>query len=108
MWTIPKGIVEPGLSAKKSAAKEAMEEAGIAGAVAGKSVGKYRYSKWGGTCEVEVFPMRVKVVKDRWPEKAFRKRVWLRPGAAARKLRHRKLARLVKSLEEWIESVDWE
>jgi phosphohistidine phosphatase len=30
-WVLPKGIVEPGMTAAASAAKEAMEEAGVEG-----------------------------------------------------------------------------
>jgi len=32
-WVIPKGVIEPGMSAAESAAKEAYEEAGIRGRV---------------------------------------------------------------------------
>ena len=54
-WVIPKGIVEPGLSAVVSAAKEALEEAGIDGRVDPAPMGSYKRQKWGGTCSVEVF-----------------------------------------------------
>ena len=55
-WVLPKGIVEPGMTAPVSAAKEAREEAGIEGAVSERVLGSYRQDKWGGTCRIEVFP----------------------------------------------------
>jgi phosphohistidine phosphatase len=76
-WTIPKGIVEPAMTAAASAAKEAYEEAGIRGDVGETALGSYEYTKWGGTCHVEVFPLRVREVLDEWPESHARQRRWL-------------------------------
>ena len=73
-WVLPKGIVEPGLTAAESAAKEAREEAGVQGTVTKDSLGKYRYKKWGGTCRVEVYPMEVTGEVNDWPESETRKR----------------------------------
>ena len=44
-WVIPKGVKEPELSPRKSAAREALEEAGIEGPVSGESIGTYAYEK---------------------------------------------------------------
>ena len=93
-WVLPKGIVEPKLSAAASAAKEALEEAGIRGHVAAEAVGRYEYRKWGGTCAVEVFTMEVAEVLDRWPE-GFRDRQWLAPREAAARVREPELGRLI-------------
>jgi 8-oxo-dGTP pyrophosphatase MutT (NUDIX family) len=76
-WVLPKGIVEPGMTAAASAAKEAMEEAGVEGRIVAQSLGNYRYRKWGGTCEVEVFPMEVTTQRKKWPESTFRRREWV-------------------------------
>ncbi|MBU0678504.1 MAG: NUDIX hydrolase [Verrucomicrobia bacterium] len=73
-WIIPKGIVEPYLSPAESAAKEAYEEAGIRGTVSTPALGSYRYSKWGGTCHVEVFLMNITGLIENWPEADFRER----------------------------------
>jgi len=74
-WIFPKGIVEHGLSAEASAKKETFEEAGVLGSI-GKKIGLYKYDKWNGTCEVEMFIMNdVKELKS-WPED-FRKRKWV-------------------------------
>ncbi len=96
-WVVPKGIHEPGLSAGESAAKEALEEAGVAGALTAEPLGRYEYRKWGGTCRVEVYGLRVDRVLEEWPE-SFRERAWLAPEAAAARLDEPDLQRLVLAL----------
>ena len=81
-WIVPKGIVEPGLAPPESAAKEAEEEAGVIGEISSESLGSYEYHKWGGTCHVEVYPLRVRVELDEWEESATRRRRWLPLPAA--------------------------
>lgn len=63
-WSLPKGIVEPGLSAIESAAKEAMEEAGISGEVMTDLLGCYQHKKWGGICDIALYPMQVHGLLD--------------------------------------------
>jgi 8-oxo-dGTP pyrophosphatase MutT (NUDIX family) len=75
-WIIPKGIVEPDMTAYASAAKEALEEAGVIGRVGTRPIAEYSYSKWGGTCTVEVFPLQVEKQLDDWLEIGFRRRRW--------------------------------
>lgn len=75
-WVIPKGIVDPGLSAAESAAKEALEEAGIEGELSPAPVGRYRYRKWGGECTVEIYLLEVRNLLDQWPEADLRQRRW--------------------------------
>ncbi len=99
-WILPKGIVEPGMTAAASAAKEAMEEAGVAGRVLEKSLGQYGYRKWGGTCEVEVFPMEVTTQHEDWPESTFRRRAWVSLEEAAERLDHDKLRELLHRLPD--------
>lgn len=97
-WVLPKGIHEPGLTARQSAAQEALEEAGIRGDVHEHSVGTWRQLKWGAVCVVETFAMEVTEVLDGddWPE-AHRQREWLAPPVAAQRIRNPELARLVAS-----------
>lgn len=76
-WIIPKGIIEQDLSAEESAQQEAFEEAGVMGKVIPKCIGEYRYSKWGGICNVKVFPFAVEKVLDDYPESDLRKRKWV-------------------------------
>ena len=95
-WVVPKGIVEPSLSAAESAAKEALEEAGIRGRVLAAPAGRYEYRKWGGTCVVEVFTMQVEEVLEHWPEE-YRDREWLRPEEAASRVQEPALEALLLS-----------
>lgn len=95
-WVIPKGIIEIDLSPRKSAEKEAFEEAGIKGVSHKKNIGSYEYKKWGGKCEVEVFPLEVKNVMDIWPEMHLRKRKWFAVKKALKKLNHSELEKIIK------------
>jgi 8-oxo-dGTP pyrophosphatase MutT (NUDIX family) len=82
-WIIPKGVVEPELTAAESALGEAFEEAGLKGRVVGPPLGSFTYAKWEGTCTVEVFAMAVDEIRDDWPERKERRRRWLSLAAAA-------------------------
>lgn len=74
-WIVPKGVVDLGLSPEQAALREAHEEAGVIGGIEGAAVGRYEYAKWGGTCAVEVFAMRVTQVLDDWAESRWRQRI---------------------------------
>lgn len=98
-WVVPKGIQDPGLTAQESAAKEAYEEAGIRGEVLDSSLGRYIVEKWGATCEVDVYPMRVNEVidTDEW-EESHRERQWLSADFAAARLKSPELGRMLLQL----------
>ena len=102
-WVLPKGIVEPGMTAPDSAAKEAEEEAGVEGMVWETSLGRYAQKKWGGTCKIEVFPMRVTAEKASWPEADTRRREWLPLEAAAQRVESTKLRKLLGRLPQAID-----
>lgn len=112
-WILPKGIVEPGLTAAASAAKEALEEAGVAGETAAASLGSYRHRKWGGTCEVEVFPFRVWSEMDDWAEAGMRRRRWLSLSEAIRRVEDERLRTIIARLPDVarpadeLEPADW-
>lgn len=95
-WLVPKGIQDPGLTPQEAGAKEAWEEAGVIGEVGDRPLGEYTYRKWGGTCTVRVYPMRVTRVADppAW-EEHHRGREWVRPRDAARRLKHPELGALI-------------
>lgn len=93
-WAIPKGIHEPGYSPQASAAKEAFEEAGVLGEVGDDVLGSYAIEKWGGTCAVTVFGMRVTCVLETW-EEPHRGRRWVPAARAAGKIKKKSLARIV-------------
>lgn len=76
-WIVPKGFLEPGMTAQGSAGKEAYEEAGVFGEVNQLMVGEYQYVKRGIDWYVAVYTMQVKEVLDDWPEKAQRRRRWV-------------------------------
>lgn len=100
---VPKGIKDPGLSAQESAAKEALEEAGVEGEVADSAVGSYTCEKWGATCTVAVYPMKVTrlIPEEEWEER-HRGRQWLSSNKAARQLKQKELGPLVKKLESML------
>lgn len=85
-WVVPKGCLEDGKSAEAIALQEAWEEAGLLGEVASGPVGTYFHDKYGGTCRVEVFLMHVTVVADDYPEAYLRKRRWVTPAQALRRV----------------------
>jgi 8-oxo-dGTP pyrophosphatase MutT (NUDIX family) len=80
-WIIPKGHLEPGLTASESAEAEALEEAGVLGNMMPRSIGAYRYrkrpEKGGGLCRVRVYALEVTRVLEEYPEVGLRKRRWM-------------------------------
>ncbi len=81
-WGFPKGLIDPGETAIQTGLKEAWEEAGLRGNVVGKSLGRYRYEKWGEELDVEVFLMQVESTEDAWQEAEQRERRWAEVGEA--------------------------
>lgn len=97
-WIIPKGIVDPDLTPEESAAREAYEEAGVKGTVIPGSIGKYHYKKWGGTCTIEVFLLKVEKEFSAWPESSLRTRRWVSPKKAAKLLDVSELRKLIQGV----------
>jgi len=96
---VPKGIKDPGLSPRDSAAKEAREEAGIEGEIAETALGNYHCEKWGATCTVAVYPMEVtRVIPEEDWEECHRGREWVSPEQAIGQLKQKELRPLVKKL----------
>ena len=97
---VPKGIAEPGYSLQSSAAKEAREEAGVEGVVDEEALGDYESPKWGASCTVTVYPMRVwQVLRDQDWEERHRGRKWVSPQVARLLLREPALGPIVNMLE---------
>ena len=87
-WVTPKGWPMKRKKPHETAAIEALEEAGIEGKVGKQPLGTYRYDKRLKSgklkpTEVTVFPFRVTVELDAWPEMAERERRWFPPAEAA-------------------------
>lgn len=99
-WVLPKGWPEQGEQLCQAATREAAEEAGIDGAVSPLEAGRYYYGKRQSSgmelrCEVRVFPLEVRSVADKWPEKEQRRRIWLSPSEAAARVHEPDLGRLI-------------
>lgn len=99
-WVIPKGWPIKGLKAPKTAAREAMEEAGVEGEIA-KKIGVFHYDKRLGSgrlqrVRVGVYPLKVEIELDSWPEAHERVRLWTSPEDAASLVLEPELAELLR------------
>jgi len=77
-WIFPKGAVDPGESPAAAAARELAEEAGVLGDAEPEPIGTYTALKATATgfepITVSLFPVRVRKILQRWPEKSLRRR----------------------------------
>ncbi|MEX3008767.1 NUDIX hydrolase [Hoeflea sp. TYP-13] len=101
-WILPKGWAIKNMSDSGTAAREALEEAGVAGWVHSDSIGTYEYRKWmhGGLpvqCTVQVYPLRVEHLEDKYPEKNQRQRRWFSQQEAASLVGEPELQQLIRS-----------
>ena len=98
---LPKGVTwSPTFRRPGRRPKEALEEAGIR-EVDARSLGSYDYEKWGGVCEVQVFPMAVtEELRTPWPEAHIRRREWLPLAEAKERLAEDGLRALVDLLPD--------
>ncbi len=96
-WTIPKGTIQIGFSARESAANEAREEAGISGKVKKKIIGEYSYKKFGDNYSVKVYKMKIKKVHKKWDEKHFRERLWVEQKSISKFIGHKNLLKIINS-----------
>jgi 8-oxo-dGTP pyrophosphatase MutT (NUDIX family) len=108
-WVLPKGNIEPGLTARESAEFEALEEAGVVGAMAARRTGTYRYRKSdekSGLYQVLVFPLEVQRELDTYPESDLRNREWMRVEDAAARVDEPDLKDLLLQFAERIQEAD--
>lgn len=100
-WVIPKGWPMKGLSPPKAAARECYEEAGLMGVISREPLGMYTYEKRLGTrsvlCDVLVFPLKVKRLLQKWPERFQRHGFWFSVDSAAGAVQEEELAQLISS-----------
>jgi 8-oxo-dGTP pyrophosphatase MutT (NUDIX family) len=100
-WTIPKGWPKQKADDAAMAAREAFEEGGVGGEVSTAPFGTYEYSKrfhffsW-ARCRATVYPLRVDRQFLAWPEKASRAITWVTADKAAKLVRDRHLADLLR------------
>lgn len=97
-WIVPKGNIEPGESARRSARREASEEAGLLGQISARPFGSYAYSKGREPRVVLVFLLRVTRELERWSEMDERERRWIRIERAVERVHERGLRTLLRGL----------
>jgi len=99
-WIIPKGWPMGGETPGNAAATEAMQEAGVEGKLSDKVLGFYSYTKKHDgdnlPCVVAVFPLRVKNLLKKYPEKSERKRRWVSQKKAVSLVVEPELKRIIK------------
>jgi len=99
-WIIPKGNIDPGMTARESAEIEAFEEAGVTGHLAPDSIGSFTYEKIRNDeallHDVKVFPLEVREMLDRYPESEKRERQWMTPAEAAEAVQEEDLKKILK------------
>ena len=98
-WVIPKGLIDPGHTATQAAIIEAWEEAGLIGTIEGTSLGSYHYEKFDLVHHVLVFRMTVIEVKNEWPEKATRERIWVTLEEAIERVDEPELKEIMRKLQ---------
>ncbi|MBB4124068.1 NUDIX hydrolase [Martelella radicis] len=107
-WVTPKGWPMANKAPHEVAAQEAFEEAGIKGKVAEKPLGNYSYLKRldNGTsvpCVVDLYPLRVRKAKSKYPEADERTRKWTTPEEAAELVHESELKTLLIELINLLE-----
>jgi 8-oxo-dGTP pyrophosphatase MutT (NUDIX family) len=108
-WVLPKGWPEAGEDLCAAAAREAHEEAGLIGAISSSMAGRYFYVKSvdgdGMRCEVMVYPMEVGASAGKWKEKGKRRRKWLSPDKAAKRVVETELGDLIREFAGAVQAV---
>lgn len=74
-WIFPKGMLEPDMTPRESAALEGLEEAGVEGEPGQEVVARYTYMKRSDIpCAVDFYLLPVFRIRDQWLESYARKR----------------------------------
>jgi len=101
-WIIPRGWPVHGETPCRAAEIEAWEEAGAEGRMLNTCIGIYSYLKTlqdGSTTPVMVaiFPMKVKKMRDEFPEAGQRKRKWFSLKKAAAQVDEPELKQIIRN-----------
>lgn len=98
-WILPKGWPMHNQTPAEAAATEAWEEAGLTGKAYDVCLGVYSYTKQRKKGDLPVlalvYPVKVRNVHSTWPEAHQRKRKWVTPAEAAKRLQEPALKRIV-------------
>lgn len=103
-WIVPKGWPMENKTPAESARQEAWEEAGVTGKPDGNCLGVYSYSKDVGStddlpCIAMLYPIAVKSLAKKYPERGQRRRRWVSRKQAARMVSERELAQLIQDFD---------
>ncbi len=102
-WIIPKGWPMDKQTPAEAAATEAFEEAGVSGDPINFCLGVYSYHKpqkvGNAPIITMIYPLHVTHVHSKWPEKKQRRRKWMSPAKAAKKLSEPELRRIVAAFK---------
>lgn len=96
-WIVPKGMIDPGLTAQEAAEQEAEEEAGVRGQLS-ELIGYVETSK----ARIAVYPLEVEVELEVYLEKGMRRRRWFGAKEAADRVRDRELGTLIRHLRRTV------
>lgn len=99
-WVIPKGKIDIGHSADKTAIIESWEEAGLVGELVGGPVGTFTYCKFDRSYHVTVFVMNVTREAAKFPERDIREKLWLTPTDAAERVDEPELRAMIQAIAE--------
>ena len=101
-FILPKGWPMKGRRDCEAAAQEASEEAGVVGTIHEQSVGSFDYWKRLKATfvpvTVEVYPLHVQQELDKWKERKFRRRAWLKLEQAALLIDEPELVSILESI----------
>ena len=111
-WVIPKGWPEGRMKPHLVAEMEAFEEAGVRGEIALTPIAAFEYVKLlplkqKVSCLVEVFPLRVLEIAERWPEQSQRQRRWMAADEAATLVQEKGLKQLLLSFAATPDQADF-
>lgn len=103
-WILPKGWPEHGMTPAECAAKEAWEEAGVEGKGYDMCLGVYSFEKFQQDAPDLpvvglVYPLKVKKIRNSWPEAKERRRKWFRPKKAAAAVEQPELKLILKTFD---------
>ncbi|MGJ8597888.1 MAG: NUDIX hydrolase [Sulfitobacter sp.] len=99
-WIVPKGWPMDGKTPAECALTEAWEEAGVEGKASDACLGVYSYQRLRAgeediPCLAMLYPVRVKALKKKFPERKDRRRKWVSRKKAAKMVSERELAKLI-------------
>lgn len=110
-WIVPKGWPMDGKTPAQCAAIEAWEEAGVVGKESDACIGVYSYARIREgeenlPCLAMLYPVKVKSLKNKFPEVKDRRRKWVSRKKAAKMVGERELGKLISGFSPPRKSVE--